>query len=345
MTLTTRLLAARKGATLGSAALALAMLGSNGAWAQCTDNFNFFAFVGGQPRPVQELLPLGRGSSVSAFVSTINAVNTAFLTNTSAFVSAPGGPQPDQQGGGVWVRGIAGTVDTETTSTGILNTSGVAAPTPPATGRQTCHTTTRQDYAGFQVGHDISILNGGGTGANWHWGVTAGYLEARTKDITPAGSFFQPEFGGVLLHAGGDLPRRYPGALRGDLHRLHQGELLLRRSAALRSLSEQPLGLGQRSVRPIAQCARSVGDRQRRLQHSARLRLVHRAVGRLRVVACGSRSAQCIRAGECRRRVCAGHRDDRRYRQSARSRQRHRRHQLHALGRRLATLLYSQRVQ
>ena len=203
MTLTTRLLAARKGATLGSAALALAMLGSNGAWAQCTDNFNFFAFVGGQPRPVQELLPLGRGSSVSAFVSTINAVNTAFLTNTSAFVSAPGGPQPDQQGGGVWVRGIAGTVDTETTSTGILNTSGVAVPTPPATGRQTCHTTTRQDYAGFQVGHDISILNGGGTGANWHWGVTAGYLEARTKDITPAGSFFQPEFGGVFFTPAG----------------------------------------------------------------------------------------------------------------------------------------------
>ena len=137
MTLTTRVFAARKSATLGSAALALAMLGSNGAWAQCTDNFNFFAIVGGQPRPVQELLPLGRGSSVSAFVSTINAVNTAFLTNTSAFVSAPGGPQPDQQGGGVWVRGIAGTVDTETTSTGILNTSGVT-PTysrPPRAGR------------------------------------------------------------------------------------------------------------------------------------------------------------------------------------------------------------------
>jgi len=203
MTLSTRLLAARKSATLGSATLALAMLGSSGASAQCTDNFNFFGIVGGQPKPVQELLPLGRGSSVSAFVSTINAVNTAFLTNTSAFVSAPGGPQPDQQGGGAWVRGIAGTVDTETTSTGKLDTSGVAVPLDPATGRQICHTTTRQDYAGFQVGHDISILNSGGSGANWHWGLTAGYLEARTKDITPAGSYFQPEFGGVFFTPAG----------------------------------------------------------------------------------------------------------------------------------------------
>src|SRR5687767_6086269 len=126
MTFSTGRLAARKSGIWGSVALALAMLGSSGAWAQCTDNFNFFGIVGGEPKPVQQLLPLGRGSSVSAFVSTINAVNTAFLTNTSAFVSAPGGPQPDQQGGGAWVRGIVGTVDTETTSTGKLDTSGVA---------------------------------------------------------------------------------------------------------------------------------------------------------------------------------------------------------------------------
>ena len=134
------------------------------------------------------LAPLGTGSSLSALISTINTVNTAFLTNTSAFVSAPGRPQPDQQGGGVWGRVIAGTADTKTTSTGTIDVSG-STPLPPATGTQTCHTTTRQDYWGYQVGHDISILNGGGTGANWHWGVTAGYLEAKTKDITPAGTF------------------------------------------------------------------------------------------------------------------------------------------------------------
>jgi opacity protein-like surface antigen len=196
MTLTTRLLAARKGATLGSAALALAMLGSNGAWAQCTDNFNYVGAIGGGGFvPIAQFLPLGRGSSLSALTSTINTVNTAFLTSTTAFVSAPGAPQPDQQGGGVWGRVIAGTADTSTNSTATLDVSRVTPAIPPATGTQSCNTKTRQDYWGYQVGHDFSILNGGGTGANLHWGVTAGYLEARTKDITPAGSFFQPNSG------------------------------------------------------------------------------------------------------------------------------------------------------
>ena len=49
------------------------------------------------------------------------------------------------------------------------------------TGSQVCNNTTRLDYAGFQAGHDIAILNGGGTGANWHFGVTAGYMEAKSQ--------------------------------------------------------------------------------------------------------------------------------------------------------------------
>jgi opacity protein-like surface antigen len=202
MGFTTRGLTPRKSAIFGGAALALGMLGSSGAWAQCTDNFNFSAAnvpSPGQFAPVSVLAPLGTGSSLSAFISTINSVNTAFLTNTTAFVSAPGKPQPDQQGGGVWGRVIGGSVDTKTTSTGTIDLSGL---TPPraGTGRQTCHTTTRQDYVGYQFGHDISILNGGGTGANWHWGVTAGYFEARTKDTTPSGTFANPNFPGLSFN-------------------------------------------------------------------------------------------------------------------------------------------------
>ena len=128
---------------------------------------------------------------MNALASTINTVNTAFLTTTSAFVSAPGGPQPDQQGGGAWSRVIAGTVDTESTSKGTL----FAAPGfGPATGTQTCHTTTRQDYWGTQVGRDISILNQGGSGVNWHAGVMAGYFAVKSKDITPGGTFTNPNF-------------------------------------------------------------------------------------------------------------------------------------------------------
>ena len=156
--------------------------GSSGAWAQCSNDI-----IGG----LGFALPLSNGGAVSAIISTINTANTAFLTTTSAFVSAPGGPRPDQQGGGAWGRVIGGSIENSTT--GVTN-----APFIPAT--QVCQTTVRADYAGFQVGHDISILNSGGTGANWHWGVTAGYLEANARDTTIGGTFrgnFQVPFAGV----------------------------------------------------------------------------------------------------------------------------------------------------
>src|SRR5215471_14718976 len=172
------------------AVLALSLLAPSWAWAQCTDNFNFFAVnvpVPGHIAPISNLLPLGTGSSLSALTSTINSVNTAFLTTTSAFVSAPGNPQPDQQGGGVWTRTVAGQVETKSDTSATLTVP--VPPNPaPATGTQNCHSTTRQDYFGYQFGHDISVLNFGGSGVNVNFGVTAGYFEARTRDTTPGGS-------------------------------------------------------------------------------------------------------------------------------------------------------------
>ena len=76
---------------------------------------------------------------------------------------------------------------------------------PAATGTQNCDVSTRQNYVGYQVGRDISVLNAGGTGANWHFGVTGGYpagldqghnagRDVRQSDFrrsasTPAGTF------------------------------------------------------------------------------------------------------------------------------------------------------------
>jgi opacity protein-like surface antigen len=178
----------------------LGLAGPSGAWAQCSDDFNY-SFIAPPPYlSATVAFPLGVGSSLSALTSTINTVNTAFLTSTSAFVSSPGNPAPDQQGSGAWGRVIGGTVDLSTTSTGTLK----EPPSRPvvATGTQTCNTKVSQDYVGYQVGHDISILNGGGSGANWHFGATAGYLEARTKDKTPAGTYVNPIFGTGFSPAG-----------------------------------------------------------------------------------------------------------------------------------------------
>src|SRR5712672_3810165 len=51
----------------------------------------------------------GSPSAISGMItSSIFAVNSAFLTQTGAFVSAPANPAPGQEGGGVWIRGVGG---------------------------------------------------------------------------------------------------------------------------------------------------------------------------------------------------------------------------------------------
>ena len=169
------------------------------AWAQCTDNFSVAFLKNGQFEAAQNAFPLGRGASIPAFLSTINTVNTAFLTQTTAFVSAPGNPAPDQQGSGVWSRVIAGTVDTDSQSTGRLDLTNYTGGNTPVTGTQKCNSTARQDYWAYQVGHDISILNGGATGANLHVGVTTGYVESRTKDISGGRTYTNPNFPGATF--------------------------------------------------------------------------------------------------------------------------------------------------
>lgn len=200
MSLVTRLLATRNRAVMGGAALLAGMVAAPSAWAQCTDNFNVALVANGQIQAAQNAFPLGKGASIPAFLSTINTINTAFLTQTTAFVSAPGNPAPDQQGSGVWARTIAGSVDVDTHSTGTLNTAG-PLPGVANTGAQRCNSTSRQDYWAYQLGHDISILNGGASGVNWHFGVTAGYFTANTKDITGGTTYTNPLFPGTVFNS------------------------------------------------------------------------------------------------------------------------------------------------
>ena len=88
---------------LGSAALALAV-SSSGAMAACTGT--------GLTALAAPYIAFANGTQVNSLVSAINTANTAFLSQSTAFVSAPGNPAPNQEGGGVWVRGIGGEVCT-----------------------------------------------------------------------------------------------------------------------------------------------------------------------------------------------------------------------------------------
>jgi len=67
----------------------------------------------GQLSSITSFLPFSAGGAVSSLVSAINTTNTAFLTQGTAFVSAPPNPVPNQEGGGVWTRAVGGDVTTK----------------------------------------------------------------------------------------------------------------------------------------------------------------------------------------------------------------------------------------
>jgi opacity protein-like surface antigen len=105
-------------------------------------------------------------------------VNTAFLTQSSAFIGSPFNPQPEQQGGGVWARGVAGHLSASTTAVAGNISFGT-----PQQGSITCNTRTLEDFAGIQIGTDFARLNVNGW--NLHAGSTVGYLGSKTQDATP----------------------------------------------------------------------------------------------------------------------------------------------------------------
>ena len=154
-----------KPAILVGGALALTLFSGAGAQAQCTP-------VGLNTTPLGPVVTQAAGmavanvsASVGALVSSINSADTVLLTQSSAFIGSPANPQPDQQGGGVWARGVGGHLTYGTTaSAGNISFGG------PVSGNITCNTRTIEDFAGVQPGTDIARLNVNGW--NLHGGLT-----------------------------------------------------------------------------------------------------------------------------------------------------------------------------
>jgi hypothetical protein len=148
------------------------------AYAQCVDNSGYILASG---QPIQTVFPLGVGTSLNTLLSTINTVNTAFLTNTISFVSSPAATGADQATGGIWSRTVGGYVDTKATSTFAYSTPSVAA------GTGSCSTKVHEEYVGSQFGLDLGRVNLGGGGANIHFGITGGYFVSKASDLKGAG--------------------------------------------------------------------------------------------------------------------------------------------------------------
>jgi hypothetical protein len=182
---------ARKSAILGSTAVALSFAAS-AAQAQCT-----FA---GAPIGNASGTSLLAASTQNSILSTITSLNIAFQTQTSAFIGSPPNPGPDQLGGGTWVRGIGGRTDKSAGTTGTFSFG-----TPATSGTLDCQTTSRTDFAGFQVGQDIARLNLGNSGWSAHLGVTGGYAETEGKTLQNESRFEVPFVGvyGALTSTSG----------------------------------------------------------------------------------------------------------------------------------------------
>src|ERR1700730_11250037 len=171
-----------KGLILGAGSLVLMLFSASAAQAQCTAaGVN----ITGVPPAVGDVVAQAAvmavanvSASVGALVTSINSANTAFLTQSSAFIGSPANPQPDQEGGGVWARGVGGHLSASTTATAGNISFGT-----PQQGSITCNTRTMEDFAGVQVGTDFARLNVNGW--NLHAGSTIGYLGAKTHDATP----------------------------------------------------------------------------------------------------------------------------------------------------------------
>ncbi|MDQ6867771.1 MAG: autotransporter domain-containing protein [Pseudomonadota bacterium] len=168
-------------AILGGFAVAATLSTSAAAQSPCTSTLPTI-FLGRTPIPAAALVPFASGGSINSLVSAINTANTAFLSQSTAFIGAPPNPEPDQLGGGVWARGIGGQSDFKSTSTSTYALNG-----SPLSGNISCNTKTQLNFSGVQIGTDVAQLNWDGW--NLHGGSTLGYLGANANDFASGGSF------------------------------------------------------------------------------------------------------------------------------------------------------------
>jgi hypothetical protein len=158
------------------------VLSSSAAQAQCTAAG---PLVSSASAPTAAAAVAGVSASVGALVSSIYSANTAFLNQSNAFIGSPDNPQPDQQGGGAWARGVAGHLSASaTTAAGSIGFGG------PFPGTIACNTRTLEDFAGVQSGADVARLNV--SGWNLHAGSTIGYLGSNTQNAAPAAPGLNP---------------------------------------------------------------------------------------------------------------------------------------------------------
>ncbi len=186
----------RMGTRVGGIALAVMLFGATSALAQ---NCGDASFTSGTTTFGVGPLAASPSSVSSAVASTLTTASTAFLLQSTAFIGSPPNPTPDQQGGGVWVRSVGGSVDVKSSSNSTLTSTF-----PPGSNAFiSCTQKIHETFVGVQLGTDIARLNINGW--NVHVGTTAGYIETRGNLVGGAASsfdFFANNFAGGNVGGG-----------------------------------------------------------------------------------------------------------------------------------------------
>jgi opacity protein-like surface antigen len=143
-------------------------------------------------------LVAGTVNAVSSVVTTITTTDAALLAQgSSAFVAGSPTQAPDQQGGGVWVRGVGGNFLTSVPSNGSVSDT---LRDPPHTFESldiACQSRDREGFGGAQLGADFANLNLGGSGGTLHFGLTSGFIESSTTTNSSTNVDFQVPFFGL----------------------------------------------------------------------------------------------------------------------------------------------------
>jgi opacity protein-like surface antigen len=111
-----------------------------------------------------------------AFESSTSEANMAFEPSGSAFLSSSPDLAPNQQGGGAWTRAVGGTdaIQVPNNFNALFNITVPHGPSFPVAFSQSCKQPVKTPFAGYEVGHDIALVNTGSS--QWQFGVLAGFV-------------------------------------------------------------------------------------------------------------------------------------------------------------------------
>ena len=160
---------------------------------------------------VWPILGLASSGSTASIVSAITTSQTAFQTQSTAFVGSPGDPRPNQEGGGVWGRAIGGQIDTKNTVpwTTLISNRLSGRRHNCCDRQQRLQHGNSARFCRLSSWRRYRTLNVNGW--NLHYGGTAGYMAPKPK--TPAADCCLPFLATTIVptfqNNSGDSLRRH----------------------------------------------------------------------------------------------------------------------------------------